>query len=104
IWHGLIPKQGEKKLSITFKMEDDDTLLCVIDDNGIGREAARINKAQKQASGPVNKSRGMSLVSNRLALLERKYGKEFSVEVKDKVNGTGESEGTRVRLRVPVGE
>lgn len=104
IWHGLIPKQGEKKLSITFKMEDDDALLCVIDDNGIGREAARINKAQKQASGPVNKSRGMSLVSNRLALLERKYGKEFSVEVKDKVNGTGESEGTRVRLRVPVGE
>lgn len=104
IWHGLIPKQGEKKLSIEFKMEDEDTLLCVIDDNGIGREAARIIKAQKQASSPINKSRGMSLVSNRLALLERKYGKEFSVEVTDKVNANNESEGTRVRLRVPVGE
>lgn len=104
IWHGLIPKQGEKNLSITFQLEDEDTLLCVIDDNGIGRQAARINKEQKQAASPINKSRGMSLVSNRLALLERKYGKEFSVEVTDKANEAGKSEGTRVSLKVPVGE
>jgi len=102
IWHGLIPKQGEKKLTIEFKIKDDDTLICVVDDNGIGRAAAQIIKEEKQASSPVNKSRGMSLVYNRMAILERKYGKGFTVKVTDKVNESGVSLGTRVELRIPI--
>jgi sensor histidine kinase YesM len=57
IWHGLIPKQGEKKLTIEFRLKDDNTLVCRIEDNGIGRAAAQIIKEEKQASSPVNKSR-----------------------------------------------
>jgi LytS/YehU family sensor histidine kinase len=71
IWHGLIPKQGEKKLTIEFKLRDDDTLVCIVDDNGIGRAAAKVIKEEKQANSPVNKSRGMSLVYNRMALLRK---------------------------------
>ncbi len=36
IIHGLMPKEGEKKLSIHLFRKDDE-LHCVIDDNGIGR-------------------------------------------------------------------
>jgi hypothetical protein len=102
IWHGLIPKQGEKKLRIEFKLTSDDVLTCIVDDNGIGRAAAKIIKEEKQANSPVNKSRGMSLVYNRMALLEKKYGKGFTVHVIDKMNDKGESEGTRVELRIPI--
>ena len=102
IWHGLIPKQGEKKLTIEFKIKDDDTLICVVDDNGIGRAAAQIIKEEKQASSPVNKSRGMSLVYNRMAILERKYGKGFTVKVTDKMSDNRKSLGTLVELNIPL--
>ena len=101
IWHGLIPKHGEKQLTIEFKLKDDDTLTCVVDDNGIGRAAAQIIKQEKQANSPVNKSRGISLVYNRMVLLEKKYGKGFMVNVTDKMDEKGESEGTRVELSIP---
>src|SRR6218665_489060 len=41
IWHGLMPKPGNKKLLIQFKIEDnEDVLQCIIEDNGIGMEAS----------------------------------------------------------------
>jgi len=104
IWHGLIPKHGEKKLKIEFSLMDNDTLMCTVEDNGIGRAAAKIIKEEKQANNPVNKSRGMSLVYNRMALLEKKYGKGFTVQVNDKVNEQGEGLGTLVQLNIPLND
>ena len=43
--HGLIHKVGEKRFSIHICELDDDRLLCIIEDNGIGRNAsASINE------------------------------------------------------------
>jgi hypothetical protein len=44
----------------------------------------------------------MSLVYDRMTLLEKKYGKEFSVRITDKVDETGESLGTLVELNIPI--
>jgi two-component sensor histidine kinase len=101
IWHGLIPKQGEKRLAISFAIGDSDTLHCIVEDNGIGRKAAQQIKAEKTTDKTVNKSKGMSLVHNRLVLLESKYGKPFKVRIVDKMNGEV-AQGTRVEIEVPV--
>lgn len=103
IWHGLIPKVGEKRLTIQFQLGDSDILRCIVDDNGIGRQAAQQIK-ERQADKTINKSKGMSLVHNRLVILERKYGKPFSVRVIDKVNSHGQTEGTRVEIDLPLME
>ena len=37
IWHGIIPKAGTGKVNVILE-KNDETLFCIIDDNGIGRE------------------------------------------------------------------
>ncbi|MFZ1677201.1 MAG: histidine kinase [Saprospiraceae bacterium] len=104
IWHGLVPKEGIKKLSIHFFMPTHDVLKCMVEDNGVGRAEAGKNKAEKLVDSTVNKSKGLSLVYNRLAILERKYGKEFSVDIRDKVDAVQNPLGTIVELTIPVAD
>ncbi|HZV70266.1 MAG TPA: histidine kinase [Saprospiraceae bacterium] len=102
IWHGLVPKEGVKHLSVRFSMSDMDVLTCIVEDNGVGRIAAGMIKAEKLADSTASKSKGMSLVFNRLAILERKYGKIFSVEIRDKMDKNQDALGTVVELHIPV--
>ncbi|MBK9982484.1 MAG: histidine kinase [Saprospiraceae bacterium] len=104
IWHGLVPKEGLKKLSIRFFMPTHDVLRCIVEDNGVGRAAAGKNKAEKLKDSTINKSKGLSLVYNRLAILERKYGREFSVAIRDKVDTNHIALGTVVELIIPVSD
>ena len=41
IWHGLLHKEGMRELNIHFRTDNNDFLQCIIEDNGIGREAAK---------------------------------------------------------------
>lgn len=102
IWHGLVPKEGTKTLSIQFLMPVSDVLKCIVEDNGVGRAAAGKNKADHLKDSTINKSKGLSLVYNRLAILERKYGREFSVEIRDKMDSNQNALGTVVELSIPV--
>ncbi len=104
IWHGLVPKKGIKKLSINFFMPKHDVLKCIVEDNGVGRAAAGKNKAEKLMDSTLNKSKGLSLVYNRLAILERKYGTEFSVDIRDKMDTNQNALGTVVELTIPVSD
>src|SRR6185503_16628164 len=38
LWHGLMHKEGERRLQIAFSKIDEDMFRCTIDDNGIGRK------------------------------------------------------------------
>jgi sensor histidine kinase YesM len=102
VWHGLVPKEGAKTLHIHFTMADDDNLKCIVEDNGIGREAARKIKEEIQGDPTTHKSKGLSLVYKRLAILERKYGKEFSVNIRDKTDKANIGLGTVIELNIPV--
>lgn len=94
IWHGLLHKEGEKKLMIHFT-GDDDALLCIIDDNGIGRKKAAEIKNNK-ISSRVHESKGISIINERLQLLQQKTGKPASVQFEDHPEG-----GTRVTITIP---
>jgi len=49
IWHGLVPKETGGKIVFTVK-ETDGTVVCTIDDDGIGRELSNQYKVQYRAT------------------------------------------------------
>ncbi|MBL7932700.1 MAG: histidine kinase [Bacteroidia bacterium] len=92
IWHGLLKKQGEKLLTIYFSLVEDKYILCVIEDNGIGKE-------NKKNSAIFDKaSLATSFIEQRLQTLNRIHGLhcEMSIEYK-----TGQS-GTKMKILLPI--
>ncbi len=99
IKHGLLHKQGEKQLMIQFKLENEETLLCMITDNGIGRKrSAEIN--QLRARKHTSFATGATL--KRLELLN--YGNEqrITVNFEDLKDERGQDSGTKVLLVIPI--
>jgi two-component system LytT family sensor kinase len=101
IEHGLgIKKDG--LIKVDFKLlEEEDMVLCVVEDNGIGREKAR--QLQLQDPDFQNyRSRGTSITENRLKILHQTQGEQF-VETIDLVDETtGKALGTRVEIKIPI--
>lgn len=103
IWHGLMPRQTERILSIYFKLESDDLLLAILRDNGIGREASAKLKPQHPGQKKEHESKGMSLVQQRLQLLQQQYGQPFEATVGDIKDTNGVVQGTQVILKIFIG-
>jgi len=97
IWHGLRLKEGEKVLRIRFELVNEKTLLCVIDDNGIGRK-----KENLESGFEKNRSLAINFIKQRLELMSRKYEMKYSMEIIDKYLENGEVDGTRIELKMPI--
>lgn len=97
IWHGLLMKESDKNLRISFEYLDEQSLSCVIDDNGAGRNP---NKAPAQLV--KKKSLGIHFTAQRLELMQKEWGGSFGVEIIDKVSVEGASAGTRVKITIPI--
>ncbi|WP_159076455.1 sensor histidine kinase [Flagellimonas amoyensis] len=92
--HGLLPKiDGERKLTISFKKKNN-VLLCLVDDNGIGRKAS---ENLDKSSFREKKSRGMEVTSLRLNALG---GKAKGYQIIDKTDHNGEPSGTTVIIEL----
>jgi len=101
IWHGLM-QQKNKSGKLQLKLyKENNFLICHIEDNGIGREAALIRKSK---SGSKQKSFGMKITGDRLALLNTNTGSASAatVAIIDLKNEDGTAAGTRVELMIPV--
>ncbi len=98
IWHGLLHKEGEGKLTITVKTHGD-MLICEVIDNGIGREKAMEYKSK---NAPTRKSIGMKLTEERLRMKEMDEEENGSQEVIDLKNEAGEPIGTKVIIKIPI--
>lgn len=98
VLHGLIPKSGEKKLTVSFRL-DSGMMEIKVEDNGIGREAAREMLKGKIRQNP---SRGLSVTEQRLAVLREKHGWESSIQYHDLVDADGQPAGTCVILQLSV--
>ncbi len=103
IWHGLMPKEGQRKLSVVFRMvEDEEMLYCTVTDNGIGRLAA--SEMKKTNEGAVaHVSKGLTLVYERLHLLEQQFAKPFGAFIYDRLDDDGNLSGTRVEVTLYTG-
>lgn len=94
--HGLLHKKGKKCLKITFTLEH--LLICTIEDNGIGREAAK-HIRQRQRSG--HESFSGKAINRRFEILNNVFGGSFGCVYED-LYENGAASGTRVTLRIPV--
>ncbi|QTD38640.1 histidine kinase [Polaribacter batillariae] len=92
IWHGLRYKKEKGNLEISINQKDAETISILIIDDGIGRKQSQELKTKNQLK---QKSKGMSTIKNRIAILNDMYKDRISVEVSN-VLETGE--GTKVAL------
>jgi tetratricopeptide (TPR) repeat protein/two-component sensor histidine kinase len=95
IIHGILPKKADGVLKVSFSKEEG-RIICTIDDNGIGRKASAALNAERRKD---HESHGISIASNRLALLSKNA--KGGVMYIDKEDGGG-AKGTTVILQIPI--
>jgi sensor histidine kinase YesM len=96
IWHGLMHKDGPGKLEISLGLENN-ILHCIITDNGVGREKAEEIKSK---SAEKEKSLGLKITTDRLALLNKEKGVNTSYKIEDLYDEDGNAAGTKVELMI----
>ena len=98
ILHGLKPKEGNGYLHISFKL-DGEMLCCTIEDDGIGREAAK-----KLPNRKAHRSMATKINKDRIDLLKRSMNEVIDLKIIDKYNQQGQACGTKVLIRLPAQE
>jgi histidine kinase len=96
IWHGLMHKEGQGRLDIELSMEDK-VLNCIITDNGVGREKA---EEMKSKTAEKEKSMGLKITTERLAILNREKGLHTFYDIEDLKDENGNGIGTKVNLKI----
>jgi LytS/YehU family sensor histidine kinase len=97
--HGLrFRKDKSGKVTITVKREKD-SLICILEDNGIGRKAAM----QYKSITPINyQSKGLSLTADRITMFNKEHEQKINMHIDDLEDDFHHSMGTRVTLCFPV--
>lgn len=95
--HGLLHKEGLKKLLIAFQLQDH-TLLCTIEDNGVGRAKAMEIRKRKRSD---HQSFSGKAIRHRFEILSDIYAGEFGYDYMDLLEN-GKPLGTKVILKIPI--
>ncbi len=91
IWHGLLHKKGERRISVTIAQNEKE-VICTIDDNGVGRTySSQIKTSTKKDS------MGMKLFIERLDINNHVLDNNYHYEIIDKYHND-RSSGTKVNL------
>jgi tetratricopeptide (TPR) repeat protein len=98
LWHGIQNKQDKGKLMITFNLVNK-SILCIVEDNGIGREYAEKIKLNRISD---HISLGSSITQSRMKLLKSLYGSKLGIRYIDLKDSENKPVGTRVELLIPV--
>jgi sensor histidine kinase YesM len=96
--HGLLHKNGLKKLLITFS-KDGDKIRIEIDDNGIGRQKSAELNAIKNKN---HNSFATNAMQNRIDLLNKNNKNKITIDFIDKMNQSQQSQGTTVVIEIPI--
>ncbi|MEM6686374.1 MAG: histidine kinase [Bacteroidota bacterium] len=98
IKHGLLHKQGDKKLRIQFLVQQE-SIACVITDNGIGRKASGL-LSQNRKNAHLNMA--TSSVQKRFDLYKKHHDMYMYYQYEDLMTTQGESDGTKVTITIPL--
>ncbi len=98
IWHGLMHKAGKGKVALDISKEGS-SLMCAIQDDGIGRQKVAELKRGVSSS---KKSMGMNITQDRIDTINKIYETNTAVHIVDLKDEKGEAAGTRVELLIPV--
>lgn len=102
IIHGLMHKTTDDGL-ITIKINENDenSLICQITDNGVGRKAAAELEKNNERK---HKSVGMQLTRDRLRDLNSEANSQMSCTITDLEDEAGNALGTQVTIIIPIVE
>jgi ligand-binding sensor domain-containing protein len=97
--HGLrFRKDKAGKVTISVKSEGG-YLICILDDNGVGRKAAM----QYKSISPINyQSKGLSLTADRISMFNQEHDRKITMYIDDLEDVFHNSLGTRVTISFPV--
>jgi ligand-binding sensor domain-containing protein len=94
IVHGLLPMGHGGRIDISVH-QDDDYVICEIEDNGIGRAASAV---YKQNGSRLHQSKGINLLEERISMYNRMNETMSSLETVD-LFIDGKASGTRVIIK-----
>ncbi|MFN0216744.1 MAG: histidine kinase [Saprospiraceae bacterium] len=97
--HGLFHKSEKGHLNITFSKAEEAAIVCIVEDDGVGRKMAAQLQAKSLRS---HKSRAMQIVQERLEALTHMDGYQVQIDIQDLENES--NTGTRVSIRIPETE
>ncbi len=98
IIHGVIPKKELGLIAIRFEIHNE-SLLCTVEDNGIGFQQS---KALKENSVVAHKSMALDITQKRLEMIESVTFQKTSVTMKEIKNNLGDILGTKATLILPI--
>ena len=102
IEHGIRRIQNGT-IKVIFRMHGENTLLCTIEDDGIGRDEVK----KIQAEDPKfknHRSRGTKITEDRLRILFNVPENESFVKIRDLKDLKGKGCGTKVEIQIPITE
>ena len=98
IWHGIFHEEiKEAKLSIKFE-KFNEFILCIIKDNGIGREKSKKFKNDDNK----HKSFGLLITQKRLKYLHEDSDLNINVKISDILDDCNNVIGTKVEVLIPL--
>jgi LytS/YehU family sensor histidine kinase len=100
IKHGLSSKEGAKTIRIIMTKVNDESFICSISDNGIGRNLSNQIKDQQQKL-EFHKSMGMKLIEDRLNIISGQKTLN-NIQIMDMFDAKGLASGTRVDILFPI--
>jgi LytS/YehU family sensor histidine kinase len=98
IIHGLKEIEGEKHLILKFKIIKD-SLLSIVEDNGIGIKKAT---QKKKNLGVERAPYGLKLAEDRIQLIKDSYKTDVEIKIVDLSTEDSKLTGTRVEIRLPL--
>ena len=98
IIHGLKEIEGEKHLILKFKIIKD-SLLSIVEDNGIGIKKAT---QKKKSLGVERAPYGLKLAEDRIQLIKDSYKTDVEIKIVDLSTEDSKLTGTRVEIRLPL--
>jgi tetratricopeptide (TPR) repeat protein len=97
--HGLLHKEGHKKLEITIGFnEQEQSIIVVVSDNGIGRKASMLINQHRSN----HESFSTSAIEKRFEILNSGAAQNHSFTYHDLLSPLGEPLGTQVSIVLPV--
>jgi hypothetical protein len=97
--HGLRFRKDKAGVVLIIVKREGDHLICILEDNGVGRKAAMHYKS----ISPINyQSKGLSLTADRIAMFNKEHEQKITMLIEDLEDELGNPLGTRVTISFPV--
>ncbi|PCE63832.1 tetratricopeptide repeat-containing sensor histidine kinase [Sediminicola luteus] len=96
IKHGLMHKSGDKYLSVHIDKKENG-VVCVVEDNGIGRKQSMTNNQRRNA---IHRSFATQATQKRLELINADSDQLIQEEIIDLYDGENRAQGTRVVITI----